>query len=154
MMQQLTVTGKVTDSQTGDVMPGVNILVKGTTMGVLTDAGGKYSIAVPDPNAVLIFSFIGYTTQEQPVSGKAAIDIELEPAITELDEVVVIGYGTVKKKDLTGSVASVKAELVENEKPQAVQDILRGTIAGLEVGFFQRTVQRVEVILKSAVSIL
>jgi len=135
MTQQLTITGKVTDSKTGDVMPGVNILVKGTTMGVLTDAGGNFSITVSDPNTVLIISFIGYTTLEIPVSGRASIDIKLEPVITELEEVVVIGYGTMKKKDLTGSVASIKSELVEDQKPQAVQDILRGAIAGLEVGF-------------------
>ena len=75
------------------------------------------------------------TTQQIPVTGRALIDIVLQEEAIGLDEVVVIGYGTAKKKDLTGSVASVKADLVENEKPQAVQDMLRGTIAGLEVGF-------------------
>jgi TonB-dependent starch-binding outer membrane protein SusC len=134
-VQQLTVTGKVVDSQTGLPMPGVNILVKGTLVGTLSDLNGIYSIAVSEQNAILVASFIGYTSLEVPVSGKSKIDLVLTPTVQQLEEVVVIGYGTAKKKDLTGAVASVKTELIENEKPQAVQDILRGTIAGLEVGF-------------------
>jgi len=105
--QQLTVTGRITDSQTGNVMPGVNILIRGTTTGTISDAGGRYSITVTDPNAILVFSFIGYNTVEQPVSGRNTVDIALVPTTESLDEVIVIGYGTQKKSDLTGSVVRV-----------------------------------------------
>jgi TonB-dependent starch-binding outer membrane protein SusC len=133
-IQQQPVIGTIKDSQTGAAMPGVNIQIKGTTLGTISDATGKFSLNVSDPNAVLIFSFIGYSTIEVPVAGKTIIDLDLESEVAGLDEVVVIGYGTMKKRDLTGSVSSVKTGQTENEKPQAIQDILRGNVAGLEVG--------------------
>ena len=131
---QNRITGTVNDAD-GSPMPGVSIIVKGTTIGTLTDVSGKYVLPDIPQNATLVFSFIGMASQEIAVSGQTQIDIVMQEEAIGLQEVVVIGYGTARKQDLTGSVASVKSELVENEKPQAVQDILRGTIAGLEVGF-------------------
>ena len=93
-MQQQLVTGKVTDSQTGDAMAGVNVIVKGTTIGAITSFDGKYSITVPDKNTVLVFSFIGYGAQEVPLAGKSVIDVALVSESKALEEVVVIGYGT------------------------------------------------------------
>ena len=132
IQQQVTVQGNVTDME-GNRLPGVTILAKGTTVGALTDQNGHYSIVMPPNTGVLIFSFIGMQTQEVIVGNQTTINVTLADATTALEEVVVVGYGTMKKKDLTGSVTSVRADRLENEKPQAVQDILRGNIAGLEV---------------------
>lgn len=132
--QQITVNGYVTDAETGEPMPGVNIQVKGSIVGVITNTEGKYTINVTNQEAVLVFSFIGYKSNEVSVGNRRTIDLALSPEITGLDEVVVIGYGTMKKKDVTGSVASVKTDLIKSEEPQNVQDILRGNVPGLEVG--------------------
>jgi len=108
--QQQEVTGKVTDIQTGETMPGVNVVVKGTNVGAITDGSGRYSINVADKNAVLVFSFIGYGIKEVPFAGKSIIDVVLERQVTGLEEVVVVGYGTQKKANLTGSLSSVNIE--------------------------------------------
>ncbi|WKN32341.1 TonB-dependent receptor [Porifericola rhodea] len=129
----LEVTGKVTDSE--GALPGVNILVKGSSSGTVTDIDGNYRIKVPAENDTLIFSSIGYASQEIPVGGRSVIDLQLSEDIKNLSEVVVVGYGTQKKRDLTGAVSQVSAERLENENPNAVQDILRGNIAGLNVGY-------------------
>lgn len=133
-VQQANVTGKVTDADTGEPMPGVNILVKGTTIGVLTDINGQYTITVSDPDAVLTFSFIGYLTKEVPVSGRSSIDVILDHSVEALDEVVVIGYGTtVQKRDLTGAVASIQGSVVSERKTTQVSQALQGSIPGLMV---------------------
>ena len=108
--QEITVTGKVKDAADGSSIPGVTIMVKGTTTGTVTDIDGKYSIKVKT-GAILAFSFMGYQTQEIPVAGKQVIDVTLAASVTSLNEVVVIGYGSVRKKDLTGSVATVTAKV-------------------------------------------
>jgi len=112
-LQQRTVTGTITDSQSGELMPGVNVLVKGTTIGSITDASGRYAISLPDPNSILVFSFIGYGSQEIPVAGRAVVDIMLESDVTRLEEVVVIGYGTQRRVTLTGSVTTANSEFIE-----------------------------------------
>lgn len=128
-----TITGKVTD-QTGAPLPGVTVVVKGSAIGVITDSEGKYTLANTSANATLIFSFVGMRSQEIAILGKSAIDVKLEDDTVNLEEVVAIGYGTMKKKDLTGSITSVKSKLMENENPKRVTDILRGNVPGLEVG--------------------
>jgi TonB-linked SusC/RagA family outer membrane protein len=125
--------GKVS-SKSGDLLPGVSILVKGTTIGTVTNNDGEYNLSVDKVDATIVFSFIGFTSVEIKPGNKSSIDIVLEENAIQVDDVVVVGYGTMKKKDLTGSVSSVKTDRLENEKPQAIQDILRGNIAGLEVG--------------------
>jgi TonB-linked SusC/RagA family outer membrane protein len=130
----LTISGKVTDSKKNPLR-GVSVIVKGTVKGTSTDADGRYQLADIPENGVLLFSFTGYTTQEIPVNGKATIDITLTEIVSSLNEVVVIGYGTSKKKDLTGAITQVKATRFENENPQSIQDMLRGNAAGLDVGF-------------------
>ena len=132
-LQQLKVTGKVTDSQTGQAAPGVNIIIKGTTSGATTDAGGMYSIEVTDMNAVLIFSFIGYSSKEVPISGSSVIDVLLDPSLQNLDEVVVIGYGTQKKTSLTSAVSTLKAEKLAAIPTSNVSTSLGGRIPGLIV---------------------
>jgi TonB-linked SusC/RagA family outer membrane protein len=134
LIQQKVLTGKVTDTSTGEAMPGVNVLIKGTAVGTLTDGNGNYTLPVPDQNnAILVFSFIGYGTKEVPVAGSSSISIGLEPELTGLEEVVVIGYGTARKSDLTGSVMSVGADKFENQPIIRMDQALQGKAAGVEL---------------------
>ena len=126
-----TVTGKITSSDDNTPLPGVSVILKGTTVGTTTDADGAYTISVPNENAVLTFSFIGYTTQEVAVAGRTNIDIALDADITELSEIVVVGYGTQKRSDITGSVASVPKERLSNLPVTNMMHAIQGTTAGL-----------------------
>jgi len=128
------VKGKVI-ARSGEALPGVTIIVKGTTTGTVTDIEGNYTLTVANPNSILVYSFIGFKSIEIAAANQTVINVTLEESTLQVDEVVAIGYGSAKKRDLTGAVASVKTERLENEKPQSVQDILRGNIAGLSVGF-------------------
>ncbi len=104
--QQRTVTGTVTSEDQG-ALPGVNIVVQGTTQGAVTDGQGNYNISVTGDDATLVFSFIGYTTQAVPVGAQTTINITLAPDVTSLDEIVVTAYATQKKKDLIGAVGII-----------------------------------------------
>jgi TonB-linked SusC/RagA family outer membrane protein len=128
--QQRTITGRVIDVN-GNPLPGVNVREKGTTSGTLTLSDGTYSLAVSSGQAVLSFSFIGYTLQDIAVGNQTTINVTLSELVTGLDEVVVVGYGTVKKKDLTGSVSSVKAEDLMATAPTNIQKALMGKTAGV-----------------------
>ena len=130
--QEMQITGTVLD-ETDMPLPGVTILLKGTSVGVTTDLDGKYSINAPQ-DGVLVYSFIGYDPMEMVVGNQSVIDIRMNPNTSDLEEVVVIGYGSAKKRDITGAVSSVNATKFENENPNSVQDILRGNAAGLNVG--------------------
>lgn len=127
------ITGVVTDNQ-GEPLPGVNVMQKGTTFGTITDVDGKYSVTTTGKNVILVFSYIGYTSQEVNAGGQKVVNVRLKDDAQNLEEVVVIGYGTAKKKDLTGAISSVKAEKLEAEAPRSVQDILRANTAGLSIG--------------------
>lgn len=128
------VTGKVLDAQDGLPIPGVTVVLKGTTTGTTTDADGAYQISVPGNESVLVFSAVGFLTQEKVVGNASILDIRLASDQKTLDEVVVVGYGTQKKRDLTGAVSQIATAKLENENPNSVQDILRGNVAGLNVG--------------------
>lgn len=128
---QTTVRGVVTD-ETGQVMPGVGIRVKGVTTSTVTDNEGRYVVNA-DANSVLIFSFIGYNTQEVALNGRTELNIRMQETQSQLSEVVVIGYGTVRRSDLTGSIASVKGEDI---KAQGVSDVtrsLQGKMPGVSI---------------------
>lgn len=128
----LDITGTVTD-ENGDPLPGASVLEKGTTNGTTSDVNGNFSLSVGGENSVLVLSFIGYTTQEVPVGNKTTINVQLQPDTRTLNEVVVVGYGTVKKSDLTGAVSSVKAEeLMAYPAIDAVQS-LQGRAAGVNI---------------------
>jgi TonB-dependent starch-binding outer membrane protein SusC len=129
--QQIRVSGTVTDATTGAVMPGVNIQVKGTTQGAISDAEGKYSVPA-DRNATIVFSFIGYVSREMPIADKTTLDVALVPEITGLDEVVVVGYGTQKKVNLTGAIATMDASKIENRPMTNVSQAVQG-MSGLYV---------------------
>jgi TonB-linked SusC/RagA family outer membrane protein len=130
--QELSVSGAISDEAKA-AMPGVNIVVKGTSIGAITDANGRYTLSVPDKNSTLVFSFIGYSSQEIPLNGRNVIDVTLASDVLGLDEVVVVGYGTVKRADLTGSVGSVSADAIRNAKVTTVGDALLGKIAGVQI---------------------
>jgi iron complex outermembrane receptor protein len=128
--QSKTVTGKVTSSDDKSPVPGVNILEKGTTNGTVTDANGAYSITVKE-DAALVFSFIGYVAQELSVLNRTTIDVDLTTDITTLSEIVVVGYGEVKKSDATGSVVSVSSKDFNKGAITSPQDLLMGKSAGV-----------------------
>ncbi|WP_442796105.1 SusC/RagA family TonB-linked outer membrane protein [Pelobium manganitolerans] len=129
---QTTVKGKVTDD-TGMGLPGVSIMLKGTTTGTQTDANGNYGISVPNSSAILVFSFIGYAQIEKPVGGQSTINVNLATDSRSLDQVVVIGYGNQRKEAVTGSVASISGEDL-NEVPTAnVSQALQGRVAGVQI---------------------
>jgi len=130
--QGITITGTVTDSD-GEPLPGVNVMIKGTTQGTATDAEGRFSINVPDDNSTLVFSYIGHAIQELLVGNRRVINIILSEMIREIDEVVVIGYGTQKKANLTGAVASVSGKVLEDRPITTVGSGLQGVIPNLKI---------------------
>jgi TonB-linked SusC/RagA family outer membrane protein len=127
----IQVRGKVTDSK-GDVLPGVSILVKDTQRGAITDENGNYQIEAGESTAILVFSFLGYVTREVSVGNQSQIDIILNEDSKSLDELVVIGYGTARKSDLTGSIARVDAKVFQNQPMTQLTDMLTGTVAGFQ----------------------
>ncbi|HYF68311.1 MAG TPA: TonB-dependent receptor [Ohtaekwangia sp.] len=131
--QDITVTGTVTSEDDGSALPGVNVVIKGTIRGTTTDADGKFSIQVPDSEATLVFSFIGYTAQEIVVSSQTVINVTMASDIQQLGEVVIVGYGTQKKVTLTGSVAAIKGEDLIKTKNENPQNMLTGRVAGVRV---------------------
>jgi TonB-linked SusC/RagA family outer membrane protein len=125
------VNGKVTKSN-GDHLAGVSITIKGTNIGTSTDGRGNYSIAVPE-NATLVFSYVGYTKQEIPVNGRSGIDVVMEADVSLLNQVVVIGYGSLKKADLTGSVGIVSVKDMDKAPVGSFAEALAGRVAGVQV---------------------
>ncbi|MEG1585509.1 MAG: SusC/RagA family TonB-linked outer membrane protein, partial [Bacteroidales bacterium] len=129
--QNKTIKGNVKD-ETGLGLPGVSVVVKGTTMGTITDYDGNYTLEVPE-NAEVVFSYIGYKPQTIKVAGKTMINLDLVPDQQALEEVVVIGYGTVKKRDLTGAVTSIKSEDITLSPTANPMAALQGKVAGLDI---------------------
>jgi TonB-dependent starch-binding outer membrane protein SusC len=129
---QQVVTGKVTSSDDGSAIPGVNVLEKGTTNGTATNSDGSFSMTVGS-NATLVFSFVGYATQEVAVNNQTNISVVLQTDVTALQEVVVIGYGQTEKKDLTGSVVAVGAKEFNRGVLTSPQDLITGRVAGVSV---------------------
>jgi len=129
----IKVTGTVTSKTDGQAIPGVNVVLKGTTVGIITNTDGAFSIEVPNTNSVLVFSFVGFIPQEVKVDGKTQFNVVLEEENLNVEQVVVVGYGSIKKKDLTGSVSSVtNAKLMEKASFSAAQ-ALQGKAAGVVV---------------------
>lgn len=131
--QDRTVTGKVTSSDEGMGLPGVNVIVQGTNKGTTTDAEGNYSIQLAESETTLVFSFVGYSTQTVQVENRSVIDIELQSDVVSLSEIVVVGYGTQREKDLTSAISTVKTdELVKTPTSQAMQ-ALQGKVPGMQI---------------------
>ena len=130
--QSQSITGTISD-ESGEPLPGVSIVVKGTTRGAVTNLEGQYTVEAEDPTSVLVFSYVGYLTQEITVGNQTVIDIALEADVYGLEEVVVIGYGTVKKSDLTGSVVTIDGEEFEDKPISSFEQGLQGRAAGVTV---------------------
>ncbi|WP_217605606.1 TonB-dependent receptor [Chitinophaga sp. GbtcB8] len=132
-MAQLKVSGRVTNASDKTPLPNVTIQIKGTSNGTITSESGTFTIQVPDASSVLIFSFTGFTSKEVTVGNQTNISVALEESASQLNDVVVIGYGSAKKSDLTGSVASVKAEQLMDRPVPNVSQALQGKVAGVDV---------------------
>lgn len=130
--QQKTVTGRVTDNL-NEGMPGVNVQIKGTSTGSITDLDGNYSVSVPSSKSVIVFTFIGYATQEITVGSQTKINVRLQEDAQALDEVVVVGYGSARKSDLTGATASLRPDANDAAKAASLSNLLQGKVAGLNV---------------------
>lgn len=130
--KEIVIRGKVTDEK-GEALPGVNVLVKGTQQGTVTNLDGSYSISVPDQNSVLVFSFVGYITKEIMVGPNTNIDLSMLVDDKALEEVVVVGYGTQKKVNMTGAVGVIEPKNVENRPVASAMEALQGQVAGLNV---------------------
>jgi TonB-dependent starch-binding outer membrane protein SusC len=128
----LMVTGKVSDEK-GEGLPGVTVLEKGTTNGTITDVNGRFSLSTPGSNVTLIVSYVGFLTQEVDVKNQTALSITLKADAKNLEEVVVIGYGSVQRKDLTGSIASVSNEAIKDLAVTRVDQALLGKVSGVQV---------------------
>ena len=131
--QQKTIKGSVTDQDSGESLPGVNVIVKGTSIGASTDFEGTYSLNITQKNAILVFSYLGYITKEIPVGDSTTINAVLSEDVAALDQVVVVGYGARKKSDITGSVSSVKSEEINAFPVLDAQQALQGRAAGVVV---------------------
>ena len=130
--QAQTISGRVTDQTTGDGIPGVNILIKNTTSGTISDIEGNYTLEAPS-DAVLVFSFVGYQTTEVNVAGRQVIDLGLAADLTELEQVVVVGYGTQRKVDLTGAVGSITSQQIATKPILSPDQALGGQVAGVNI---------------------
>ncbi|MGE5421488.1 MAG: SusC/RagA family TonB-linked outer membrane protein [Chloroflexota bacterium] len=128
--QQVRVTGTITDESTGDGMPGVNIQVKGTSIGAISDENGQFTVNAPDRNSTLVFSFIGYVTQEVALEGKTTLNVAMKSELTDLDEVVVVGYSTQKRANVVGSVTSISGASIQSIPSVSVSTAIAGRLPG------------------------
>ncbi|SFC44062.1 TonB-dependent Receptor Plug Domain [Parapedobacter composti] len=136
--QGITVRGRVTEAGHDTGLPDVSVQVKGTNNGTSTDENGVYTLQDVSPGATLVFSSVGYSPMEVAVQNRQTVDVALTAEVSDLEEVVVVGYGTMRKRDVTGAVSSLSAATIQNEAPTQLTDALRGNIAGLNVGFNAR----------------
>jgi len=132
MAQKRPISGLVTEKATGEPLPGVTVIEKGTSIGTVTDLDGEFKLSV-NVGATLQFSFIGMQTQDVVVGNLSMIHVALESVVSQVDEIVVVGYGTQKKANLTGAVASVDTKVLEARPIADVGRGLQGTTAGLNV---------------------
>ncbi|MFW5725784.1 MAG: SusC/RagA family TonB-linked outer membrane protein, partial [Bacteroidota bacterium] len=132
-MAQFRVTGTVTDASDRTTLPGVNIQVQGTSTGTVTDIDGNYELNVPSEESVLLFSFVGYQTIEMPVDGRSEINVAMMMTASQLEEMVVVGYSTIRKQDLTGAVSVVDIGEMENTPYANVIQALQGRVSGVTI---------------------
>lgn len=132
-LQQVKVTGTVTDASTGEAITGANVLVEGTTLGVISDVSGNFSIDVPNNNVTLLVSFVGYNTERVSLNGQSVIDVKLIADITKLDEIVVIGYGSINKKNVTGNQSVIKSDQIKSIPTSSIDAALQGKGTGIDI---------------------
>jgi TonB-dependent starch-binding outer membrane protein SusC len=131
--QERTISGRVTSADDGSALPGVNVLVKGTAQGTITDSDGAYRISLPGGSGTLSFSFVGFVSQDVEVGNRAVVDVRLATDVTQLSEVVVTGYSSIEKRQLSAAIASVKGSAIENLPIQSFDRALQGRAAGVLV---------------------
>jgi len=131
--QDRTITGKITSSEDGEPLPGVNIIIKGTSQGTTTDINGNYSLSIPSGNTTLVFSFVGFQTQEIAPGNATTLNVSLDLEISSLTEVVVVGYGTQSRREVTGAISSVGSEEIEQMAVQSLDQALQGRAPGVVV---------------------
>ena len=131
--KQRKITGKIYDGSTGELLVGVTVIVEGTKIGVISDLNGVFTINVPSSNSVLTFSFVGYNPERIPLNGQTMLEVRLKPNITKLEEVVVVGYGTQKKVNLTGSVATVSDDELIKRPAVNTSLLLQGKVSGVQI---------------------
>jgi TonB-linked SusC/RagA family outer membrane protein len=135
MSQQRIVEGTVRSQEDGTALPGVNVIIQGTSKGSVTDFNGHYALEVADDEAVLVFSYVGYQTVEQPVGALSVLDLELPEDHTALQEIVVVGYGTQKKENLSGAVDAIDSKTLEDRPIQTIAQGLQGAVPNLNIDF-------------------
>lgn len=133
MAQERDVRGTVVDATTGDPLPGVNIVLQGTSFGTATDLDGDYEVTVPGPDAVLVYSFVGYIPYETRVGNQAVLNVSLEEDVALIDEIVVVGYGTQRRGDVTSSIAILDVDDVNVGQVTNVDEMIQGRVAGVQV---------------------
>ena len=133
LAQSKTITGRVTSAEEPEGVPGASVVVKGTTQGVITDLDGSYSIDVPSDASTLVFSFVGYLTKEMPIGSSSIINVTMDVDVKTLNEVVVVGYGTQERREITGSVTSIDSKSIENLVTPSFESQLAGRAPGVQV---------------------
>jgi len=131
--QNRTVSGKVTDAATGEALPGVSVLLKGTVIGVQTNLDGNYKLSIPSEGGTLLFSYIGMEKIEQTIGARTIIDVVMQTDVEQLSEVVVSAYGSQLKREITGSIASVDGDVIENLPMQSFDRAIQGRVAGTQI---------------------
>ena len=129
---QNRVTGKVIDNQGGG-LPGVNVVVEGTSTGVITDTNGDYQIGIPDGGAVLVFSFVGFVTEKIDIGNQSIINVTLLGDVAALQEVIVVGYGTQEKRDVTAAISSIDGDAIKRIPTASTAQALQGQVAGVDI---------------------
>ena len=131
--QNISITGSVTSSEDESGLPGVNVIVQGTSTGTVTDVEGNYTLEVPSEQSVLVFSSVGYIQEEIIVGSRSVLNMVMQVDVTSLEEIVVVGYGTMKKSDVTGSLSSVSSKDFEVQPITRIDQALQGRAAGVSV---------------------
>jgi TonB-linked SusC/RagA family outer membrane protein len=131
--QNVTVKGKVTDAQTGEAMVGVNVVVKGTIQGAMTDIDGQFTLNNCPKNATLVFTYVGYTAVDVEVNGRSVVDVTITSSSSALNEVVIVGYGTARKSDLTGSSSSISGDKLKRIPMSNAADAMKGRLSGVNI---------------------
>lgn len=129
--RSLTVGGTITDSETGEPLPGATVIVEGTTNGTVTNLNGEYSINIEKENAVLEVAYVGYQTKSERINDRNTVNFELDPDLVELEEIAVVGYGVQKRSNITGAISSVKVEDIENKSQVRLDQVLQGMSSGV-----------------------
>ena len=130
---QTTVSGKVTSAETGEPLSGATVVIKGTTMGGYTDEEGKFQVSAPDLKSSLVVSYFGFERQEVPLEGRTQLDIAMQPKESSLDEVVLIGYGSTEKEDVTGSIVSVSSKDFVKGNLATPEQLIQGKVPGVQI---------------------